>query len=166
MDSATVLLTWIVGVLCLWFTGTLVPPALAAVSRVGVRMPIGSRFAAVMVTIVLLLGAVRTVAATAGVGPPSQRMSQMVDRDASQGTDVPVAGILPLSRFRSASTYTVANGDSLWRIARSVLSVDGSRPSGAQISDFWRAIYSSNRDLIGNDPNLIHPGQVLQLPGR
>jgi hypothetical protein len=29
----------------------------------------------------------------------------------------------------------------------------------------WREIYDLNRNVIGPNPNLIHPGQVLKLPG-
>jgi nucleoid-associated protein YgaU len=62
--------------------------------------------------------------------------------------------------------YTVRPGDCLWRIARSLLTAAGASPSGVEISDYWRSIYEINRDVIGADPNLIHPGQVFQLPER
>ena len=62
--------------------------------------------------------------------------------------------------------YTVAAGDCLWRIARAVLVERGVQPRGSAISDLWRAIYVVNRDLIGDNPDLIHPGQVLELPAR
>jgi nucleoid-associated protein YgaU len=29
----------------------------------------------------------------------------------------------------------------------------------------WRAIWTANRDVVGLDPDLIHPGQALRLPG-
>lgn len=51
-------------------------------------------------------------------------------------------------------TYTVKKGDSLSKIAKRVY-------GDAQQ---WRKIYEANRDLIEN-PDLIHPGQVLKLPG-
>lgn len=53
-------------------------------------------------------------------------------------------------------TYTVKQGDTLWKIAANpnVLG-DGSR---------WREIYELNRDVIGKDPNRILPGQQLRLP--
>lgn len=50
-------------------------------------------------------------------------------------------------------TYTVKSGDSLSKIAQSQLG-DGAK---------WKAIYEANRDQI-SDPDLIHPGQVLNLP--
>ena len=50
-------------------------------------------------------------------------------------------------------TYTVKPGDSLWAIAKKTLG-DGGR---------WREIYNNNVDVIGKDPNLIRPGQVLRI---
>jgi nucleoid-associated protein YgaU len=28
----------------------------------------------------------------------------------------------------------------------------------------WRRIYEANREVVGGNPDLIHPGQVLKLP--
>ena len=50
-------------------------------------------------------------------------------------------------------TYTVKSGDTLWAIAKQALG-DGGR---------WREIYNNNADVIGKDPNLIRPGQVLRI---
>jgi nucleoid-associated protein YgaU len=50
-------------------------------------------------------------------------------------------------------TYTVVAGDSLSKIAK--------REFGD--ANKWHAIYEANRDTIKN-PDLIHPGQVLNLP--
>ena len=52
-----------------------------------------------------------------------------------------------------ARTYTVVAGDSLSKIAKRELG-DANK---------WTAIYEANRDTIKN-PDLIHPGQVLNLP--
>ena len=54
----------------------------------------------------------------------------------------------------AGESYTVVSGDTLWGIARSHLG------SGRR----WREIYALNGDVIGPDPNLILPGQVLHLP--
>lgn len=62
--------------------------------------------------------------------------------------------------------YLVEPGDSLWRIAQSILTADGANAGSAEIGAYWRAIYASNRDVIGDDPDLIHPGQELELPRR
>ncbi len=165
MDPATVFLVYIVGVLCLWLLGTIVHPALVAVSRVGIRLPMGRPFAALAISLVLLTGVVRMGSAQGSVGPASHRMVQMVDEPASETVASTASiGIYPMLT-KALPTYTVEAGDSLWGIARSILE-DRGTVSGADISDLWRSIYEANRDLIGSDPNLIHPGQVLQLPGR
>ncbi|WP_028553152.1 LysM peptidoglycan-binding domain-containing protein [Paenibacillus sp. UNC451MF] len=50
-------------------------------------------------------------------------------------------------------TYEVRSGDTLWHIAQRTL---GS-------VDQWRHIYEINQELIGPNPNLIYPGQVLVI---
>ena len=52
--------------------------------------------------------------------------------------------------------YTVVSGDSLWKIAQKLLG-NGSR---------WYEIYTynNNKSIIGGNPNLIYPGQVLSIP--
>lgn len=49
---------------------------------------------------------------------------------------------------------TVTVGDTLAEIAQDEL-------GGL---DEWRTLYDLNRDVVGSDPDLIHPGQVLRLP--
>jgi nucleoid-associated protein YgaU len=56
---------------------------------------------------------------------------------------------------QAASTYTVVKGDSLSKIAKRLLG-DAS---------LWPQIYEANRTTI-RDPDLIHPGQVLNIPVR
>ncbi|CAN5538693.1 hypothetical protein BH23ACI1_BH23ACI1_23180 [soil metagenome] len=51
-------------------------------------------------------------------------------------------------------TYVVAKGDSLSKIAKQHYG-DANQ---------WRRIYDANRDQISN-PDLIHPGQNLKIPG-
>lgn len=50
-------------------------------------------------------------------------------------------------------TYTVKAGDSLWKIAVYVYG-DGAR---------WTELYNKNKNVIGPNPNLIRPGQVLTI---
>lgn len=59
----------------------------------------------------------------------------------------------PATPAAPARTYTVVAGDSLSKIAKREYG-DGSK---------WRAIFEANRDKIKN-PDLIHPGQVLDIP--
>lgn len=51
-------------------------------------------------------------------------------------------------------TYTVVSGDCLWNIAKKFYG------NGAQ----YTTIYNANKGVIGGNPNLIYPGQVLTIP--
>ena len=67
--------------------------------------------------------------------------------------------------FGEAETYQVQRGDSLWRISAATLTDSGdSSPTSADIARFWPRIFQANRSLIGDDPNLILPGQHLTIP--
>ncbi|MFF4943420.1 transglycosylase family protein [Streptomyces rubiginosohelvolus] len=50
--------------------------------------------------------------------------------------------------------YTVARGDSLSGIA-----------SAQRVPGGWQGLYAANRTVVGNDPDLIFPGQRLSLDG-
>ena len=54
----------------------------------------------------------------------------------------------------------VRTGDTLWALAAHDL---GPRAADRQITDRWHRIYATNRAVIGPDPDLILPGQVLTL---
>ncbi|HEX5819183.1 MAG TPA: LysM peptidoglycan-binding domain-containing protein [Gemmatimonadales bacterium] len=51
-------------------------------------------------------------------------------------------------------SYTVKAGDSLSKIAKALT---------GDLNN-WKAIYEANKDTI-KDPNVIHAGQVLRIPG-
>jgi LysM repeat protein len=59
-------------------------------------------------------------------------------------------------RVTPGSTYTVQPGDTLWDIAQRAYNDP----------EDWDTIYDANKHVIGNDPNLIKPGQVLQIPSQ
>ena len=54
----------------------------------------------------------------------------------------------------------VRPGDTLWALAEHDLPAPA---TDRQVSARWRAVYRRNRDVIGPDPDLIRPGQVLNL---
>ncbi|MCX6397004.1 MAG: LysM peptidoglycan-binding domain-containing protein [Propionibacteriales bacterium] len=60
-----------------------------------------------------------------------------------------------------SALVTVRAGDSLWSISRSRLPPDAGPRRTAGLA---RSIYRLNRPLIGDDPDLIHPGQPLAVP--
>lgn len=65
------------------------------------------------------------------------------------------------ARAAIVSSTVVRAGDSLWSLAQASLSPDA---TPARTTERWRAIYAANRAEIGVDPDLIHPGQRLQVP--
>ncbi|HUO86768.1 MAG TPA: LysM peptidoglycan-binding domain-containing protein, partial [Thermoanaerobaculia bacterium] len=68
------------------------------------------------------------------------------------GTTVPAATGAPAA---AGTESTVQSGDSLSKIAQRHLG-DANR---------WPEIYQANRAVIGDNPDLIKPGQRLRIPG-
>lgn len=69
----------------------------------------------------------------------------------------PQAEVEPLQR----QVHQVVPGDNLWDIVEAAL---GPRASNAEVAVAVEELYALNRDVIGDDPDLILPGQVLELP--
>ncbi len=91
-----------------------------------------------------------------GSVPPAQANI----RTASSTTQITLASTLsvaaaPKTVARPVSRYAVRPGDTLSGIAAR-FSVRGG----------WPALYAANRPLIGPDPDVVHPGTVLVLPGQ
>lgn len=57
----------------------------------------------------------------------------------------------------------VRHGDSLWSIAAAHLAPGA---DDLEVATAWHRIYDRNRDVIGDDPDLLAPGQHLVLPDR
>jgi nucleoid-associated protein YgaU len=55
----------------------------------------------------------------------------------------------------------VRSGDSLWLIAARRL---GPQATDMQVATAWPRWYAANRSVIGDDPALIEPGQLLRAP--
>lgn len=62
------------------------------------------------------------------------------------------------ARAPAPRTYVVRPGDSLWSIA------SAHPEAGTGVDARWRAIWRLNHDVVGDDPDLILPGQALRLP--
>lgn len=64
------------------------------------------------------------------------------------------------------STHRVEAGDSLWSIARAEVEAATDGPvSEAEVARYWAALVDSTRSsLRSGSPDLIHPGEVLELP--
>jgi hypothetical protein len=57
--------------------------------------------------------------------------------------------------------YVVRHGDALWDVAARQL---GPNATAADIAREWPRWYAANRAVIGADPNLLRPGEVLHAP--
>lgn len=77
------------------------------------------------------------------IAPQREAASDKVEPAATQRAAKEVEG----------GTYTVAKGDSLSKIAKSL--------TGSSAN--WQAIYNQNKGVIGDNPNLIYPGQQLVI---
>jgi murein DD-endopeptidase MepM/ murein hydrolase activator NlpD len=64
----------------------------------------------------------------------------------------PAAGEKAAEKANGVRTYTVKAGDYLAKIA------DEQHVSGG-----WKKLYADNRDAVGSDPSLIHPGLKLSI---
>jgi nucleoid-associated protein YgaU len=125
--------------------------------------------------LVLLACGVAVVAGTAvpahaegGAGDAGRAVERLVglslpDRAVAPPTPSAEPRTRPVAATRTGSEhderYVVRPGDSLWSIAHA-------HPArGDDVERRWRAIWAANRDVVGADPDLIHPGQALRLPG-
>lgn len=59
-----------------------------------------------------------------------------------------------------AKWHAVLPGETLWSIAADRLGTDDVR----RVARYWPRIHRANREVIGSNPSLIRPGQVLELP--
>jgi LysM repeat protein len=59
-----------------------------------------------------------------------------------------------MSQPIAGSSYIVQQGDTLASIARQAYSDES----------LWQEIYAANRQVIGDNPSLIHPGTKLYIP--
>jgi len=99
-----------------------------------------------------------TEARRAAVGVEADSLERLAEAlESRPATDRPPAGEVTPSPGAEppGGVHVVAAGESLWRIAAAPARFGDGRQ--------WRRIYEANRDRI-RDPDLIHPGQELQIP--
>ena len=81
-----------------------------------------------------------------------------------QREGAPSREVSPASRNHAMrSSHQVVVGDSLWSIASHELSDDASPP---EILEYSLRIHAANLDVMGDNPNILYPGQTLTLPDR
>ena len=75
--------------------------------------------------------------------------------------DVGVVTAAPRLGAQASGEIAVRRGDTLWSIAARQL---GSDARADEVARTWPLWWHANRGVIGEDPDLIHPGQVLVAP--
>jgi len=60
--------------------------------------------------------------------------------------------------------WTVQCGDHLWHIATETLRDRGRPTDPASVDGYWRRLIEANRHVVGEDPDLVHPGEIITLP--
>jgi nucleoid-associated protein YgaU len=149
--------------LLLGLTAALVAVALRGTTGLAGRLAI--RWAQAL-TPALLHGLLRAALGAVVVGAPTVVLAPSV---ALADPGAPTAPVPVLDRVPGLLTpasapavrVVVRPGDSLWRIA------DAHLPAGhtpADVAAAWPAWYAANRTVIGSDPGLLRPGQVLTAP--
>jgi nucleoid-associated protein YgaU len=83
---------------------------------------------------------------------PPKKKADFSNVQSGKSTTAPVPP--PRQPAPVKQTYTVVPGDSLSKIAKNLL---GS-------ANRWSELYEANRAVVGDNPNLIKPGQVLTIP--
>ena len=81
------------------------------------------------------------------------------------GVPAAPAAVPDWPRGAHAGGHVVVRGDCLWSIAEHRLAADtGQEPTSAEVADAVRAWWQANVDVIGPDPDLLLPGQILRPP--
>ena len=70
----------------------------------------------------------------------------------------------PPDEVETEETWVVQAGDHLWSIAAETVDDRGGDNAESTIAEYWLRLIERNRDVVGDNPDLIHPGQVIILP--
>jgi hypothetical protein len=114
---------------------------------------------------------------TPAATPPGPTPSPVAGPAPAAGATSPVAGspanppgppsatprpaVEAAARPAGPAIVVVQRGDCLWDIAARAL---GDGASDADVAAAWPRWYAANRDVVGPDPDLLHPGAVLRPP--
>ncbi len=108
----------------------------------------------------LLVVTASTAAAAPAAAPVPDWPITNTDSTAAELPDWPDAQIPP-----TADSHVVVRGDCLWDIAGAQLAGRlGRSPTGAEIARTTHAWWTANAEVIGPDPDVLLPGQVLRPP--
>jgi len=120
------------------------------------------------------LGPSRARAQPASEGPftfPSAEVRTAMTGATGSGAEVTAADNRP-AELRTAEaddhpgaeTWIVEAGDHLWAIAAETVADRTGHTDDESVGAYWQRLIEANRHIVGNDPDLIHPGQIIELP--
>ncbi len=120
----------------------------------------------------LVLGTAGTLPASAQSGPSSTQAAATSGAAVSlDWPSTPARTPAPTPATTSATTpsaqalaVVVAPGDTLWGLAERSLRSAGATPSVAAVAAAWPSWWAANREVVGEDPHLLHPGTRLTPP--
>ena len=78
-------------------------------------------------------------------------------RDTAAADDTPDPGGL--------ATWIVEPGDHLWGIAAATVAERSGSEDHMEVVRYWLKLIEANADTVGDNPDLIYPGQLIRLPG-
>lgn len=97
-------------------------------------------------------------AAPAPQSPPVAPPAQDLDWAAPATPDTAVAAT------PTPDAVVVQPGDSLWALAEQDLAARGQSTTDAAVARAWPTWWAANRDVVGDDPDLLQPGMPLAPP--
>jgi hypothetical protein len=101
-----------------------------------------------------------SVPVTSHRGPGFATPSPLLPRSAAPARSRrPDSSVVPAAARPAPDRVVVRPGDCLWRLTADRLG----RADLARISRAWQRVYRVNLAVIGTDPNLLRPGEVLDL---
>ena len=182
--AAAGLLAWAVwawGALGLVLTAaSALPGALGGAARLAthVLLPAGARRGAALVlglalgVAAPLAGVAVTVMAPPAAAAPTGAVPDWPDGPAPAAAPASVPTADPVPDWPDGhpapaadGAHVVLRGDCLWHIAAGRLSAQhGAAPTDGEIARAVQAWWAANADVIGPDPDLLLPGQVLRPP--
>lgn len=83
------------------------------------------------------------------------------EAEATTTPQIRLVGGASRTEDEAGGSVTVRRGDCLWDLVSRALGPDA---DDAQIASAWPRWYAANRDVIGSDPDLLLPGQILHAP--
>lgn len=140
---------WLITTVTVWDTARGILPRKGGITRHIVRLLCG---------VALTAGLAAPAMAQSSTPPGSLVGLALPDRAVSAA---PLTVAAPSPEAPDHGSHVVEPGDSLWSIARQT---GPPAATTAAIDARWRQIWALNRDVVGTDPDLIHPGQQLRLP--